>query len=203
VKPVGHLFFSTKTIKTGGTVNITCKAEGYPSDFSFKVTHENDQIQTTPLAGGRGVYFVIESASKTDFGEYACFPEATLQEYPDDPLQGNAATAYLTVYDPPFISCTDNDTVVYSHEEEQTAVLECAVDNREDWLNVSISWTTTDDKEITVPHTVVEGNNVSYLLLHKISNWTNNDYLYTCKVFSKFGLEDQSVLQVIFSGNVF
>ena len=94
--------------------------------------------------------------------------------------------------DPPLISCI---------EEEQPAVLECAVDNREDWLNVSISWTTTGDMEITAPHTVVEANNVSYLLLHQISNRTNNDSLYTCKVFSKFGLEDQRVLQVKLSGS--
>jgi hypothetical protein len=106
---------------------------------------------------------------------------------------------YYLSPDPPFISCTDNDTVVRSPEVEQTAVLECAVDNREGWLNVSISWTTTDDMEITAPHTVVEANNVSYLLLHKISNRTKHSY--TCNVYSKYGLEDQSVLQVIFSGN--
>jgi hypothetical protein len=121
----------------------------------------------------------------------------TLPEYPNDPLQGNAAIVYLTVYDPPFISCTDNDTVVYSPEGEQTAVLECAVDNREDWLNVSVNWTTTGDKEITAPHTVAEANNVSYLLLHKISNWKNNSHFYTCNVYSNFGLEDQRILQVI------
>ncbi|CAI8024948.1 hypothetical protein GBAR_LOCUS14455 [Geodia barretti] len=98
VKPVGHLLFSTNTTKTGGTVNITCKADGYPSYFSFEVTHENNQIRTITLPGRRGVYFVIESASKNDSGEYACYPEATLQEYPNDPLQGNAAKFRLTVY---------------------------------------------------------------------------------------------------------
>jgi hypothetical protein len=98
VMPVGHLFFSNNIIKSGSTVNVTCEAEGYPSDFIFKVTHEDHQIQTIHLPGGKGVYFVIESASKNDSGKYACFPEATLPEYPNDPLQGNAAIVYLTVY---------------------------------------------------------------------------------------------------------
>jgi hypothetical protein len=126
VMPVGHLFFSNNIIKSGSTVNVTCEAEGYPSDFIFKVTHEDHQIQTIHLPGGKGVYFVIESASKNDSGKYACFPEATLPEYPNDPLQGNAAIVYLTVYDPPFISYVINGTVVYSPDKKQTAVLECA-----------------------------------------------------------------------------
>ena len=105
--------------------------------------------------------------------------------------------------DPPFISYVINGTVVYSPNKKQTAVLECAVDNREDWLNVSISWTATGDMEITAPHTVVEANNVSYLLFHKISNWKNKSHFYTCNVYSDFGLEDERVLQVIFLGNMF
>ena len=107
--------------------------------------------------------------------------------------------------DPPFISCTYNDTVVTSDSKEQTAVLECAVDNKEDGLNIVVNWTTADGRKIKEPHTVTvaveEANtnhHVSYLLLHKISYMRGN--VYSCNVFSEFGLEDQRNLRVIFSG---
>ena len=74
------------------------------------------------------------------------------------------------------------------------------MDNKEDWLKVSVKWTTAaDGRKIPEPHIVAEANNVSYLVLSKISNPQNN--LYSCNVFSKFGLEDRKILQVIFSGN--
>ena len=108
----------------------------------------------------------------------------------------------ITSTDPPFISCTYNDSVVYSPGTEQTAVLECAVDSTEEWLKVSVNWTTADGRKINEPHTVTTAekanNNVLYLLLHNVSG--DGENLYSCNVFSEFGLEDRKNLSVIFSG---
>ena len=95
--------------------------------------------------------------------------------------------------------CTDNDTVVYRRGEKQSAVLECAIDKGEDWLNVSVKWTMANGEEIKVPHTVamdMKSNNVSYLLLHDISR----KVVFSCKVYSEFGLEDEKFLEVKLTG---
>ena len=77
---------------------MTCKAQGYPPTFIFEVTHRDNKLPTVPLPGGKGVYVMIESTTKNNSGEYQCIPKSTLQEYPNNPLQGDEVTHSLTVY---------------------------------------------------------------------------------------------------------
>ena len=84
--------------------------------------------------------------------------------------------------------------MVYSHGRKQTAVLECAVDKGEAWLNSKVTWTMVDGESITVPHTVTWTKNVSYLIIHNVNK--KEDYLFSCKVYSKFGIEDKKILEI-------
>ena len=96
---------------------------------------------------------------------------------------------------------TDNDTVAYRRGEKQSAVLECAFDKGEDWLNVSVKWTMANGEEIKVPHTVAmarKSTDVSYLLLHDVSN--EEEYIFSCYLYSQFRLVDRKFLAVNLTG---
>ena len=91
--------------------------------------------------------------------------------------------------------------IVYpDHNVEQSAILECAVSNTEDNLEVWVNWTTMDEKEIKKEHVTLRKGDVFYLLLY---NATAADYM--CQLFSKYSpnyVEDKQVVAVVISGQL-
>ena len=90
-----------------------------------------------------------------------------------------------------------NCTVYPVIDVEQSAILECAVSNTEDNLEVWVNWTTMDGKEIKKEHVTLRKEDVFYLLLY---NATAADYM--CQLFSTYSpadVEDKQVV-VVFSG---
>ena len=74
-----------------------------------------------------------------------------------------------------------NYTTSHIPDLEQAAILECAISNTEDWLDVWVNWTTVDSEEIRKRHVTLQKEDVFYLLL---SNASTSQYL--CKVFSEY-----------------
>ena len=74
-----------------------------------------------------------------------------------------------------------NFTVYPDIDVEQSAILECAVSNTEDNLEVWVNWTTMDGKEIKKEHVTLRKEDVFYLLLY---NATAADYV--CQLFSTY-----------------
>ena len=97
VVPVAELHLSRNVSRTGESVTVTCTAVGYPAP-QFKLTHGHKRLTTNNTSDGSGVYYTIVSAKMSDSGDYECVPESSLEEYPNDPLQGNEVSLHLTVY---------------------------------------------------------------------------------------------------------
>ena len=90
-----------------------------------------------------------------------------------------------------FTACPDSDVV-------QSAILECAVSNTEDKLEVGVNWTTIDGEKIEKEHVTLRKEDVFYLLLY---NATAADYM--CQLFSTYSpkyVVDKQVVAVVFSG---
>ena len=107
---------------------------------------------------------------------------------------------YLSLPDTPFIVRVQNVTLYLDIDVEQSAILECAVSNTEDNLEVWVNWTTIDGKEIKKEHVTLSKGDVFYLLLY---NATAADYM--CQLFSTYSpndVEDKQVVAVMYSGKV-
>jgi hypothetical protein len=202
VIPVAELKFSPGSVaRNGSSVSITCTAESYPAAdkvSDYALMHNGQQLSTQLLPGRNGVHHGITSVNKdTDSGIYECVVTIT---FDGEPLQGDKANTHLTIYYPPSISCHRNDTVAYVPAIVQTAVLECAVDNSENLLQVSVNWTMTDGRKIKKEHNILalqKSTNVSYLMLYNVSESEDNNY--SCNVYSKYGLEATQMIKVIIS----
>ena len=93
-----------------------------------------------------------------------------------------------------------NSTVYPDLNVEQSAILECAVSNAEEELEVWVNWTTIGGKEIEKEHVTLRKEDVFYLLLY---NATVGDYI--CQLFSTYSpkyVEDKQVAAVVFSGQL-
>ena len=83
---------------------------------------------------------------------------------------------------------------------EQSAILECAINNTEGQLEVWVNWTTIDGKKIEKEHVTLRKGDVFYLVLY---NATTADYM--CQLFSTYSskyVEDKQVVAVVFSGQL-
>ena len=106
----------------------------------------------------------------------------------------------LSHLDAPSVVRVQNSTVYPDLNVEQFAILECAVSNTEENLEVWINWTTIDGKKIEKEHVTFENGDVFYLLLY---NATAGDYM--CQLFSTYSpkyIEDMQVAAVVFSGQL-
>ena len=97
--------------------------------------------------------------------------------------------------DAPTISSVRNSTVYCSQE---SAILECTIDNSEKGLKVWTTWTEFNGGPIKTEHVVLQKSDASFLLLYNAS--ANN---YMCQIFSSYSPdkpEDQRVVAVVFQG---
>ena len=104
----------------------------------------------------------------------------------------------LALLDAPSIVRYRNFTVFSDPDTEQLAVLECAVRNTEDDLEMWVNWMTIDGNAIKNDHVTFRKGNVFYLLLY---NATAAEYV--CQLFSTYSpsdTEDTQVVAVVLSG---
>ena len=93
-----------------------------------------------------------------------------------------------------------NSTVYPDLNVEQSAVLECAISNAEEELEVWVHWKAIDGKEIEKEHVTLKNGHVFYLLLY---NATAADYM--CQLFSTYSpkyVEDKQIVAVVLSGQL-
>ena len=84
-----------QTMLVGTRVKLSCQAEGYPNNISYRWYHDSEDVQRSPgLMTRAGIYadgsFVITSVVKEDTGWYKCQPTNGLGPPPE-------AKAYLNV----------------------------------------------------------------------------------------------------------
>ena len=90
------------TASEGSRVKLTCNAEGFPNNITYRWFKNNKDIQSVPgLMARAGVYadgsFVISSVIKQDTGWYKCRPSNGLGPPPEAQAYLNITCKYHTL----------------------------------------------------------------------------------------------------------
>lgn len=98
-----------------------------------------------------------------------------------------------------------NSTIYLDPNVEQSAILECAINNTEDNLEVWVNWTAVDGKPVKEEHVSLQNSesDVFFLLLYTYNISNDDGHQYMCKLFSNYSStipEDQKIAIVTLLG---
>ena len=93
-----------------------------------------------------------------------------------------------------------NFTIFLAPNLEQSAVLECEIQNKEN-VNVWVNWTSSDGEKLKNKYSVVQDVDVFFFVLYNVTQ--DNVHEYTCQLFSTYSPEvpeDQKTAEITSAG---